>query len=53
MFEQIVFTLIILAQICLQIYGSYSLLMETWDQDLIAYSISPTFLKLGICYDTA
>lgn len=53
LFHEIVFAVLILAQVLAQAYGSYGLLVEADDQDLIAYSISPTFLKLGICFDTA
>lgn len=53
MLQEIIFALLICCQVLAQAYGSYCLLLEAQEQDLIAHSISPTFLKLGISFDTA
>lgn len=46
-------SIVILVQVFTQAYGSYCLLLEVDEQKLIANSVSPTFFKLGVAFDTA
>ncbi len=45
------FACFLTAQVLIQAVGAYCLLREVEEQDMIAKSISPTFIKLCVAFD--